>query len=266
MRRVVFAVLLAIPLISLASGDILQQLGVKRDDASTAVVEAFADGGVNYSLVERPFKAATPALRATMVEQVLVWTKGYVSSPQFGKQYVAWRERQKPQKPDDLPTADEELAKIDAERKAHLDELKKSIAMFPAEHRAVAEEAYRAAVAAYKDSDTPQQRQMMRRMFQEGRDAEQNANQLRYEQAVRNWSDKHPPTHEGLIKLRLREFLATTANVDFDAKLVTSSGIRRFADPEYEKKPWEWKLAFRTGREPTERARAFAQAWLNELR
>jgi hypothetical protein len=106
----------------------------------------------------------------------------------------------------------------------------------------------------------------MRRMFQEGRDAEQKANQLRYEQAVRNWSEEYPSTHEGLIKLRLQEFLATTANVDLDAKLVTSGGIRRFANPEYEKKPWEWKLAFRTGREPTERARAFALGWLHELR
>jgi hypothetical protein len=268
MRRVgpVVILVLCFPLFSSAATDILQQLGLTKDEAAAEVVAAFATGGVSYDRVGRAFKATTPGVRAVMVEQVLSWTKAYVSSPQFGRHYAVWREQQKPQRPDDLPTADEELAKIDAERKAHLDELKKSITNYPAEYRAVAEESYRAALVIYKESDTPQHRQMMRQIFQEDRVARQTANERGHEQAMRRWSETYPATPEKLVRQRLEEFLARTEGVDFDAKLVSSGGVRTFAKPEYERKPSEWKLAYRTGREPTERARSFAQAWLKELR
>lgn len=43
-------------------------------------------------------------------------------------------------------------------------------------------------------------------------------------------------------------------------------GKLRFVKPEYERKSSEWKLAYRAGKASTEKARAFAAAWLAELK
>ena len=51
-------------------------------------------------------------------------------------------------------------------------------------------------------------------------------------------------------------------DIDFNAKLNGTT----FVSPDYEAKSSNGKLAFRAGRETTERARAFAQRWLAELK
>jgi len=67
------------------------------------------------------------------------------------------------------------------------------------------------------------------------------------------------------VARRLREFLTMSADVNFDAKLVTSNGAKLFADPALQGKPDAWKMCFRAGREATAAARTAAQAWLKEL-
>lgn len=64
---------------------------------------------------------------------------------------------------------------------------------------------------------------------------------------------------------RSLEFLEATSDVDYDAKLVSRGGKMRFANEDYESKSANWKLAYRAGREATEKARAFASVWFAEL-
>jgi hypothetical protein len=71
--------------------------------------------------------------------------------------------------------------------------------------------------------------------------------------------DKDPKAQ---LALRLQQFLDRTADVDFEAKL----DGRRFANPDYEAKPREWKMCYRAGRPASDAARAYAQAWLEELK
>jgi hypothetical protein len=54
--------------------------------------------------------------------------------------------------------------------------------------------------------------------------------------------------------------------VDYGAKLEPRDGMMRFVDPALERKPANWKLCYRAGRETVEAARAAATAWLAELR
>jgi hypothetical protein len=68
-----------------------------------------------------------------------------------------------------------------------------------------------------------------------------------------------------LVARRLQEFLAVSKDVDFDAKLVPSGRLMRFADPRYEEKPPVWKLCSRAGREVSAAARGAVQAWLKAL-
>ena len=89
MKRAALLVMFTVAgLAASGAGDILQQLGVSSAEASKGVVSSLAWGDVNYAPVRKAFKAATPQARAAMVEQLLVWTKAYVASPQFAQQYA----------------------------------------------------------------------------------------------------------------------------------------------------------------------------------
>lgn len=70
-----------------------------------------------------------------------------------------------------------------------------------------------------------------------------------------------PSDPSELIKQRLKEFLKTSATVDFDAEL----NGNQFAKPSYEAKSGQWKQCFRAGKVVVDAAREEAQAWLTEL-
>jgi hypothetical protein len=59
--------------------------------------------------------------------------------------------------------------------------------------------------------------------------------------------------------------LDATQGIDYAAKLVKKEKVMVFENPVYEKKDDKWKKGYRAGKEATEAARAFAQAWLKEL-
>lgn len=261
-RRLMVFAMLAVSAVGITgAGDILQALSVAKDDATRAVVSSLAHGNVDYWVVRNAFKAASPAMRVAWTEQVLVWTKAYVSSPQFAKDYAAYREQAKPQPPETKGSVDEELKQMRAQRQQELEQTRKSIAEMPVEYRAAAEEGLKAAADAMKQMDTPEFRKMERDGIVARRQDEQN----RYDQDVERWQEEYPADPRALVRKRLAEFLERTAAVDYAAKLVSSGGRMRFANADYESNPPEWKLAYRAGKEATEKARAFAQAWLEEL-
>lgn len=193
-----------------------------------------------------------------MVEQVLIWTKAYVSSPQFAKDYAAQRTEAKPQK-EVKGSIDDELKQLRAQRAAELEESKKSIAEMPKEYRAAAEEAMKAAAETMKQFDTPE----FKKMERENIVAERQAAEEQYQQDLERWNEEYPADPIGR---RLQEFLDATADVDYGAKLVNQGGRQRFANADYESRSSEWKLAYRAGKETTDKARAFARSWLAELR
>jgi hypothetical protein len=76
------------------------------------------------------------------------------------------------------------------------------------------------------------------------------------------WQAQFPEDPQVLIARRLRELLDTCADVDFDAKLDSESGV--FVDAEHEDKSNDWKLCYRAGRESVTAGRAIATAWLGQ--
>ena len=260
MKRLCLLFLLASS--ALAAGDILQQLNVPQPDASSELVNALVYGSVGYNRVAYAFKSAAPSVRAAMTEQVLAWAKAYVGSPQFAKEYAELRNQQKPEPPQYEKTVDEQIKANHAQQLADLEESKKTIAALPAEQKKAMEEALKRATDALKAQQTPEQLKMQRSMLQAERDEAKKG----YDQSLADYQKKYPANARDLVKQRLRELLTATANVDFAAKLVNDGGRKKFANAEYESKPAEWKLAFRAGKETTEKARAFATAWLAELK
>ncbi|HEX6084582.1 MAG TPA: hypothetical protein VF266_08645 [Thermoanaerobaculia bacterium] len=247
----------SVSMIATGAGDVFQQLKVSKNDAPREVIQSLVNSNVNVYPVRNAFRNASPEVRTAMVEQTLVWTKAYVSSPQFAKDYAAYRTEMKPQPPERTTTVDQELAARRKQRQDDLAEMKKSIAEIPKEYRAGAEEGYKAAVDAMKQMETPE----MRRMERDGIVQERAGEDQDYRERVAQWEEEYPADPKTLVKQRLQDFLRETANVDYTAKL----NGRRFANASYESKSSEWKLAYRAGKMPTEKARAFAAAWLKEF-
>lgn len=244
-----------------AAGDVFQQLSVPKGEAGKEVLDAFTYGHVNYHRVRNAFKAAAPAARAAMTEQVLIWTKAYVTSPAFAKEYAAFREEAKPEPEDGSGlSVDEELAQRRKERQQELEQSKKALNDIPAEYRAAAAEGLKAAEAAMKQYDTPEFRKNERDMLIR----ERQENDEQYRERLAKFEEDFPADPKTLIKRRLTEFLTETEDVDFSAQLVSKNGKMRFASAAYEQKPANWKLAYRAGKETTEKARAFAEAWRAE--
>jgi hypothetical protein len=105
----------------------------------------------------------------------------------------------------------------------------------------------------------------MKETLRLGAEMQEKADKERYEADLKAWDEDLPEDPQVLIAKRIRQFLTTAADVDFDAELIARGDRKVFVKPEYEQKNAYWKMCFRAGRETTEAARAFAAAWLAEL-
>ena len=203
MKRSVFAAMLlcVVSVSAIGAGDILQQLRYSKDEAQKDIVFSFSVGQIGDDRLRSAFRNASPAARAALVEQVLTWTKAYVSTPAFDKAYAEFRDGYKPEEPGTEGSAED--------------------------------------VKYARDY---------------------------YNEQLAEWKENYPPSSREIVKRRLREFLEESSNVDYDAKLVRKGSKMRFVNDDYEGMSGEWKVCYRAGREPVERARAFAKAWLAELK
>jgi hypothetical protein len=104
--------------------------------------------------------------------------------------------------------------------------------------------------------------------------AEAMAQELKQKQKNPSTEVLPPKDPKGAIRQALQTVIAATEGVDFAATegvdfaaAVEQRETRRFfTNPAYEAKPETWKMAFRAGRDATEGARAYAKAWLAELK
>lgn len=91
-------------------------------------------------------------------------------------------------------------------------------------------------------------------------------NQQNYDRQIADWETKYPSNHLLYVKKRLQEFLNETADIDFDAELITKNDKKYFVNRAYESKDNRWKLAFRAGKDVITTARTFAEKWMNEIK
>lgn len=205
MKRFAVAVLLlcVVGVSVVGAGDVLQQAGYKKDAAARDAVFAISVGQLGVDdQVKAKFRAASPEMRAALVEQGLIWLKAYTRTPGFEQAYQAHRNDYKPEEPGTEGNPDD--------------------VRYAREY---------------------------------------------YDEQLAQWKADYPATGREMVRRRLHEFLTESAGVDFDAKLVRRDGKMRFVSDTYEsEKSDEWKVCYRAGRLPVEKARAFAKSWLAELK
>jgi hypothetical protein len=89
--------------------------------------------------------------------------------------------------------------------------------------------------------------------------------QQAWAKSVRDFEQNYPEDPAKVIAVRLRTFLAMSADVPATAELVERDGKLRFADRKLEGKSYAWKQLFRAGRPAVDAARSAATEWLGSL-
>lgn len=248
---------------TLTAQAVTMQLGITEGRAKEAVFDSFMAGAVSLAGKAEVFTAAPPQARAAMVAAATTLARAFVESDEFKRRYADHREANGP---DPLPleqTADQVLAKQRAGFEQQVEALRKQFvddAITP-EQKATLEEGFEAMRARFTEMEKGPQRAEMETMLK-GQRAEQVAS---HAAATKEFNTMFPADPRALVAMRLRQFLDTTNNLDFSARLVEQGKVQKFADPELEARPSEWKMCFRAGKSATDAAREFARKWLAEL-
>ena len=218
--------------------------------------------GSGYSLIGSiitPFKAVPKDERGGVVRALALCLQAYYQSDAFKTDYAKIRIERKPQPTVYEQTPQQELDAALAHDRKEMQEARTSVLpMLPPESRAEVEESYKQNEKMLADPEIQKYRLM-------GIEADRAQRQADYEKSMQDWQSNYPEDPQPIIVTRLKGFLALTDDIDFDAKLVDAGGKKKFANPEYESKPWDWKWAYRTGKESVDAARDVAKTWLDEL-
>lgn len=269
MKRITTGIIAIAAAVSLSSftlrtfkDDFLKQLGISKSTADGKITQSMLDGSVDtYGL--RNLKNILPATHSAITAELLNYTRQYVQSAAFKKEYAALRDSKKPvaqlpQTPEDMKAQDLLFIKKSiADATASLQ--KADATMKPVFEKVIAEGNKR--LKAAEDPNNRQYAGYAKGYPQLLKDAE-----ARHQKAVAKWEATYPQDLLQFIKKRLEDFLSITADVDYNAALVTKGGMKYFADKQYEQKDYRWKMAFRAGKSVTEPARAFAEKWITEIK
>lgn len=241
--------------------DVLARLGLTPAAAREGVLGPLSGGTPYDEAAYRAFKALPAAARADVVRAGLAWIKAYAAGAEFREAYRRLRESEKPAAPEPRASADDQVKQMRADMEKSIAEMKKNMAAMDAETRKQMEAVVQQLRAQMAQMESSQQKEML----SQGTALAAEGDQQRYREELGEWERDFPADPRLLIKRRIQEFLAASADVDFAAKLAPRGDKMTFASAAYEQKPPEWKLCFRAGREATEAARSFARAWLAEL-
>ncbi|MGZ5489039.1 MAG: hypothetical protein ACXWF4_10955 [Candidatus Aminicenantales bacterium] len=242
--------------------DALGKLGIEKVSAGSKFLSSLTSGYIYDPAAFKAFKALPASARAEVVRAGLDWAKTYVASADFKSAYAKLRESKKPAPPEPVPSAEETLAKMKADVQTAIENMRQAQATADAATKKSIEGAIKSMQAQMEELDKNPQ---MKENFRLGAEMQRTANKNDYEARLKAWNDDLPEDPGMLVAKRIRQFLTTSADVDFSAALAPRGDKMVFVKDEYEKKPAYWKTCFRAGTEATEAARAFAKAWLAEL-
>jgi hypothetical protein len=241
-----------------------KQLGIPEKDAKTYISNSFI---YPYTPNYNVFKKLPAGNRSALVITAGNYSKQYVSTPAFEKEYKQYRDGQiKANTPPPVLTK-EQIAKkniANLERDITNTENNCNKSNDPNAKKACAQslDYMKKQLAEFKSGKSAQI------------DYELRMDEQRYNEAKKlfdEWMKEHPESVHDLIKLRLNEFLILTKGIDYNAVYVEgysggeTGGEGHFKNPVYNHKPSQWIAGFLAGKEVTETARTFIQQWLKEL-
>ncbi|MFT3932544.1 MAG: hypothetical protein QM726_02920 [Chitinophagaceae bacterium] len=242
--------------------DFLQQLGITKASADEKISNSIFGGYIDqYGL--RNAKNIASNNRTAVTKDLLSYTKQYVNSQDFLRQYNQMREDNKP-KLATLQTPEEMRSSMIEQYKKSLAETEANYKKADASTKKIFEPIVQTLQQQLKEAQDPNNKMIANytQNYPETLKSFEASNKRRLEE----WQAKYPVNQLLFVKERLKQFIDETSNIDFDAQLTERNGKKYFVNPAYEHKSNRWKLAFRAGKEVVEPARAFVQTWIAEIK
>jgi hypothetical protein len=242
--------------------DFLKQLGITKPAADEKIAGSIFSGSISVYEVKNAKNIAV-GNRPAVALDLLNYTKSYVSSPAFIKQYTTLRENNKP-KESTVQTPEEMKADNIARQKQFLKDAEE---MLKKNTNPSLKEMFEKNVAdskqRLKEAEDPNNKQYT--LYAKNYPELVKNFKASNAQALADWNAKYPDNQLLYVKRRLQEFLDVTKDVDFNAELIDKNKKKIFVRPEYEHKDYRWKMAFRAGKDVVEPAREFVQKWIAEI-
>lgn len=243
--------------------DMLTTLGITKTEANSRVASNILGGYISTYGVKNIKNLAT-ANQVAIAKDLLTYTKNYVASDEFKKQYALEKENHKPEDNGAPDNPEKYKAKLIAQAKEAVKQAEEYIAKATPENKSLFKPALDAAKKNLEDVQDPNNEYL--KMY-----ADNYAILLKnYNDDMaarkREWEETYPSNVNLFVKKRLQEFLDITKDVDFAAKLKEANGKKYFVDAAYEQKDSRWKMAFRAGKDVVETSRTFVQQWINEIK
>lgn len=267
----VTALLFVVALISLFSysfttsrniaDDFWKQLGMSKDQGTDAVKQSFLNGYLYYYGAKNAKNIASNN-RVAIARDLLSYTKQYVSSASFKKEYEQMRNGGRPQAPEEKIITKEDV------RKKQIAETEKSIKtteeiMKQPNMKSIMQPSLDILKKNLQDYKEPNSKTI--EMYYKTEVMQQEQEMESYKRRLATWETEYPADYRQKIKERLQKFLDLSATVDFNAELKQVGNKKKFVNPVYEGKAYDWKQIYRAGKELIEPARQFAEQWVKEL-
>jgi hypothetical protein len=242
--------------------DLWDQLGTSKQSGTNSIKESFLNGYFYYS--GRNIKHILSGDRAAIAKDLLNYSKEYVNSEEFAKAYERHRLGNKPMEPAPAIAGDSIRRKFINDIKKGIESTEKFMKTSnDAEMKKTMQESLTMLQATLKDYEDPNSQTI--KIAIEGEQYNYEFRMKGYKTALKAWEEKFPVNVKPMIKVRLQQLLTLTKDVDFNAQLTDRFGKKVFVNKDFERKPTEWKMAFRAGKEVTTTVQAFARQWLQEL-
>jgi hypothetical protein len=245
------------------TGDIWKQFGLSEMQGTEKIKNSFLNNYADYYSL-RNAKNIAAGDRAAVATDLLEYTKKYLISGMFKTEYEKLRAQAKPVEPVFTIHTKEDIRKdkIEETRKS-IKETEETMKSANADLKKIIEgvlEMHKANLKEYQDPNSA-----MIDLFFQGDEYERQSNQKRYKEDMANWEKNYPADYKQMIRTRLERYLSLASTVDFNAELVDRAGKKKFVNPAYEAKNYEWKMIYRAGKEVGGVTIAFAKQWLKEL-
>lgn len=242
--------------------DFLKQLGITKPGAEEKIRHGFLGGSFDVYGVKN-LKSIAAGSRVALLNEVMAYSKKYVSTPDFIKNYQEMRNNDKPEFRKIQTPAELREQSVSSLKKS-LADMEEKIKKADATMKPIFEQMIASNKAELKKAEDPNNKSIVN--YTNAYEEMVKSNQENYDRQIKAWEEKYPSNHLLYIKTRLQQFLDETASIDFDAELVTKGNKQYFVNRAYESKGNRWKLAFRAGKDVVTSARKFAQQWMNEIK
>lgn len=240
--------------------DFLAQLGINKSAADEKITNSVLGGSLDaYGL--RNVKNIVKSSRTAVTNDLLNYTKKYLSSDAFLKEYAEMKNSNKPEMPKVQTPEEMRKSMVDAYKKS-IESTEISLKNADANMKPIFEKVLEDTKKALKDAEDPNNKQIAN--YTKNYDGMLKHMETGYQYQLAEWEKKYPTDAKQYVKRRLEEFMNETKDIDFNAELKDKDGMKVFVNPVYERKSDRWKMAYRAGREVVEPARKFVAAWIDE--